>query len=80
MTAVTEAQARRREIAENLARVEARIQAACDAAGRPREEVTLVAVTKTFPASDVGHLAALGVLGGRGGPASIGADPTPAQG
>lgn len=62
MTAVTEAQARRREIAENLARVEARIQAACDAAGRPREEVTLVAVTKTFPASDVGHLAALGVL------------------
>lgn len=62
MTTGTDAQTRRREIAANLERVEARIQAACDAAGRPRGDVTLVAVTKTFPASDVGHLAALGVL------------------
>ncbi len=53
--------ARRAEIAENLAVVEERIAAACSAAGRDRSEVTLVAVTKTFPASDVGHLAALGV-------------------
>jgi PLP dependent protein len=52
---------RRAEIAANLARVEARIAAACRAAGRDRAEVTLVAVTKTFPAQDVGHLAALGV-------------------
>lgn len=41
------------ELAENLARVEARIAAACAAAGRAREEVTLVVVTKTYPASDV---------------------------
>jgi pyridoxal phosphate enzyme (YggS family) len=52
---------RRAEIAANLAAVEARIVAACRAAGRSRTEITLVAVTKTFPASDVGHLAALGV-------------------
>jgi pyridoxal phosphate enzyme (YggS family) len=52
---------RRAEIAANLQAVEARIGAACAAAGRPREAVTLVAVTKTFPAGDVAHLAALGV-------------------
>lgn len=53
--------ARRAEIAANLERVEARIVAACARAGRRRDEVTLVAITKTFPASDVAHLAALGV-------------------
>jgi PLP dependent protein len=52
---------RRAEIAAGLEAVEARILAACTAAGRDRSEITLVAVTKTFPASDVGHLAALGV-------------------
>ncbi len=52
---------RRAEIAANLDRVEARIAAACRAAGRDRAEITLVAVTKTFPADDVGQLAALGV-------------------
>jgi pyridoxal phosphate enzyme (YggS family) len=52
---------RRTEIAANLAAVERRIRAACKAAGRDRDEVVLVAVTKTFPASDVAHLAALGV-------------------
>ena len=52
---------RRAELAAGLARVEARITAACRAAGRDRGEITLVAVTKTFPASDVLHLAALGV-------------------
>lgn len=54
-------EARRAAIAENLAAVEDRIAAACSAAGRDRSELTLVAVTKTFPASDVAHLAALGV-------------------
>lgn len=62
MTTATDAQTRRREIAANLERVEERIQAACAGAGRHRGDVTLVAVTKTFPASDVAHLAALGVL------------------
>lgn len=53
--------ARRAEIAANLERLETRIAAACAAAGRSRDEITLVAVTKTFPADDVMHLAALGV-------------------
>ncbi|GAA4667957.1 YggS family pyridoxal phosphate-dependent enzyme [Streptomyces chumphonensis] len=49
------------ELAANLARVEERLGAACAAAGRAREEVTLVVVTKTYPASDVRLLADLGV-------------------
>ncbi|MEU1814241.1 YggS family pyridoxal phosphate-dependent enzyme [Streptomyces roseifaciens] len=52
---------RRTELADNLARVEERISAACAAAGRPREDVTLIVVTKTYPASDVRLLAELGV-------------------
>ncbi|GAA2805984.1 YggS family pyridoxal phosphate-dependent enzyme [Streptomyces showdoensis] len=49
------------ELAANLARVEERIAAACAAAGRAREEVTLIVVTKTYPASDVRILHGLGV-------------------
>jgi pyridoxal phosphate enzyme (YggS family) len=41
------------DIREGLVAVERRIVAACDRAGRRREEVLLVAVSKTFPASDV---------------------------
>jgi pyridoxal phosphate enzyme (YggS family) len=41
------------EIRANIAALEARIAAACARAGRKRSEVTLVAVSKTFPASDV---------------------------
>ncbi|MQY02314.1 YggS family pyridoxal phosphate-dependent enzyme [Actinomadura macrotermitis] len=52
---------RRAELAANLADVRARIAAACAAAGRAPEEVTLIAVTKTFPASDVRLLAGLGL-------------------
>ena len=52
---------RKDELAENLAKVERRIADACAAAGRAREEVTLIVVTKTYPASDVRILAELGV-------------------
>ena len=52
---------RREELAVRLGAVRKRISAACDAAGRAAEEVTLIAVTKTFPASDVRLLAGLGV-------------------
>jgi pyridoxal phosphate enzyme (YggS family) len=52
---------RREAIAANLARVRARIAAACETAGRDADEVTLVAVTKTYPAGDVARLADLGV-------------------
>ncbi len=53
---------RRAEVAANLAEVRARIAAACAAAGRDPGAVTLVAVTKTWPADDVRVLAGLGVL------------------
>ena len=36
-------------VTENLKNVEAKIQAACDRAGRDRSEVTLIAVSKTKP-------------------------------
>ncbi|MEU0217638.1 YggS family pyridoxal phosphate-dependent enzyme [Streptomyces sp. NPDC006265] len=52
---------RKDEIAANLAKVERRIADACAAAGRARDEVTLIVVTKTYPASDVRILAELGV-------------------
>jgi pyridoxal phosphate enzyme (YggS family) len=52
---------RKAELAENLAEVEARIAAACRAAGRARDEVKLIAITKTFPAADAALLADLGV-------------------
>ncbi|MEV5604815.1 YggS family pyridoxal phosphate-dependent enzyme [Streptomyces sp. NPDC052299] len=52
---------RKEQLAANLARVEERIASACVAAGRKREEVTLLVVTKTYPASDVRILYGLGV-------------------
>ena len=54
-------EARTDEIRRNLAAVEARLDAACSAAGRRRDELTLVAITKTFPADDVRRLVRLGV-------------------
>lgn len=53
---------RREELAENLARVESDIADACRDAGRPRDDLTLVVVTKTYPASDVVLLSELGVV------------------
>jgi PLP dependent protein len=52
---------RREELRSNLERAQARVALACQAAGRPVDEVTIVAVTKTWPSSDIRHLAALGV-------------------
>lgn len=61
MTVGASAGGRRDELAANLAAVRARIVAACAAHRRDPAGITLVAVTKTWPAADVGHLAALGV-------------------
>jgi pyridoxal phosphate enzyme (YggS family) len=52
---------RREQLAASLGEVRERIARACTAAGRDPSAVTLVAVTKTYPASDVGLLAGLGV-------------------
>ena len=40
-------------IADNIRSVEERILAACQRAGRPREDVTLICVTKTKPVEDL---------------------------
>jgi hypothetical protein len=53
--------ARRAELAANLAQVRRRIDAACVAAGRPAADVTLIAISKTRPAADVRLLAGLGL-------------------
>jgi len=53
---------RRAELAVNLAAVRARVDRACRAAGRDPGEVIIIAVTKTFPASDIRLLAELGVV------------------
>ena len=52
---------RRAALARSLAAVRARIDAAARAAGRDPAEVDLLAVTKTWPASDVAHLVDLGL-------------------
>jgi PLP dependent protein len=52
---------RENELRVNLGEVRERIQTACEAAGRPGDAVTLVAITKTFPISDIRALAAFGV-------------------
>jgi hypothetical protein len=49
------------ELATRLAATRSRIAAACASAGRDPAEITLVAVTKTYPASDVLALAGLGL-------------------
>jgi pyridoxal phosphate enzyme (YggS family) len=50
------------EIAANLADVRERVDAACRHAGRSPSDVRLLAVTKTFPATDAAILADLGVV------------------
>ena len=48
-------------LAKRLAAVEQRLRAACRRAGRDREDVTLVAVTKTAPVEAASVLVELGV-------------------
>ncbi len=49
-------------IKDNLADVEKRIQAACDRAGRDRNEVTLIAVSKTKPISMIEEVMEMGIV------------------
>ncbi|RNL86643.1 YggS family pyridoxal phosphate-dependent enzyme [Halostreptopolyspora alba] len=53
--------ARRRRVAENLHALRERVRVASEKAGRAADDVTIVAVTKTYPARDVRILADLGV-------------------
>ena len=49
------------EIQSNLEIIQTRIKNTCSAAGRDISEITLIAVTKTYPASDVDLLKQLGI-------------------
>lgn len=61
MTFAPAAADRLAELSTNLRRVQDRIGAACTAAGRVRNDVRLIVVTKFFPSADVEMLAQLGV-------------------
>lgn len=49
-------------VSENYKEVEARVAAACARAGRARETVTLIAVSKTKPVEDIRELIEIGVV------------------
>lgn len=49
-------------LTENVIEVEKHVQAACDRAGRSRDEVTLIAVSKTKPVSDIEEVLTTGIL------------------
>jgi pyridoxal phosphate enzyme (YggS family) len=53
---------RRAEIEANLIALRERIWRACAGAERDPRDITVIAVTKTFPASDIRLLAALGIM------------------
>jgi pyridoxal phosphate enzyme (YggS family) len=53
--------ARHNEISQNLAAVEREICLAAEKSNRERSEISLIVVTKNFPASDVVHLYDLGI-------------------
>ncbi|MBW3084398.1 Pyridoxal phosphate homeostasis protein [Austwickia sp. TVS 96-490-7B] len=59
--AEADSRGRREQLAEALAAVQQRIALTCQQVGRDPEKVTLVVVTKRFPASDLAHLVSLGV-------------------
>jgi uncharacterized pyridoxal phosphate-containing UPF0001 family protein len=58
---VTDPHTRRAELAANLTDLRARIERACRDANRSASDITLIAVTKTFPATDVALLCELGI-------------------
>ena len=49
------------ELADNLARIEEQIAAACKAASRSRSEVELIAVSKTHPSATIAEAVGLGL-------------------
>jgi len=61
MTSSHDAVERRENLSARLAQVQKRITAACGAAGRSREDVKLIVVTKFFPVADIELLCRLGV-------------------
>ncbi|MEY4347720.1 MAG: hypothetical protein RIS43_139, partial [Actinomycetota bacterium] len=52
---------RRDELADNFARIQEQVLAACVQHGRNPQDVNIIGVTKTWPASDIRLLADLGL-------------------
>ena len=48
-------------LTENVIEVEKHVQAACDRAGRSRDEVTLIAVSKTKPVEMIEEVMTAGI-------------------
>lgn len=61
LTPTADAAPRRQELAENLARVRQQIDDKCHAVHRDPAEITIIAVTKRFPVTDIALLRELGV-------------------
>jgi pyridoxal phosphate enzyme (YggS family) len=61
MTSARDAGRRYEELSNGLAQVQLRIGAACRTAGRPRDDVQLIVVTKYFPGADIEALVQCGV-------------------
>jgi pyridoxal phosphate enzyme (YggS family) len=61
MCPTSSSDARRSQLAVGFAGIQRRIDKACAAVGRASSDVTLIAVTKTYPAADVAALRDLGV-------------------
>lgn len=49
------------EIKENYKKIQSRILKSCSESGRDTSEVTLIAITKTYPASDIDLLKSIGI-------------------
>lgn len=49
-------------LSEHVMQVEERIQKACERAGRSRDEITLIAVSKTKPVSDIEEVMSTGIV------------------
>ena len=49
-------------LSEHVMQVEERIQKACERAGRSRDEITLIAVSKTKPVSDIEEVISTGIV------------------
>ena len=49
-------------LSEHVRQVEERILKACERAGRSRDEITLIAVSKTKPVSDIEEVMSAGIV------------------
>lgn len=54
-------ESRLKEITENYQKIQSRILESCNKSGRNTSEITIIAITKTYPASDIDLLKTIGI-------------------